>query len=500
MISRVPIHEAFTLDDYADIAQLAPAVRDLESEASTLGSRLRHRTIWMVNSTARGGGVAEMLPKMIELLRELGLKAEWVTIGSDRPEFFTLTKRIHNMIHGVGEQPFTSADREIYESVNRENARALATLVEPDDVVVVHDPQPMVVGTELKQMAGVKTIWRCHIGYEQRTSCTRAAWGFLRPYAKYYDHAVFSAPEYIPDFFTGRATVIHPAVDPQSHKNRDLEPHKLVGVLCNAGLMTGRHPILTPPFSTQVERLRPDGSFGPAADGDEIGLLFRPVVTQISRWDRLKGFSALMDAFVALKKRLRDSGDDWDERQRRRIEILRLVLAGPDPGSIQDDPEAVEVLSELCAKYRALGPDDQQDIALVTLPLESRKENALMVNALQRTSTVVVQNSRREGFGLTATEAMWKGVPIIGTRACGLRQQIREKIDGMLVQDPDDPEEICDCLDTLLGDVRRREKLARTARRRVHRDFLIFSQLSEWLRLLASVARRPASTGTVQKW
>lgn len=491
MLSLVDVDEAFTLDDYGAIASLSGAVRDLEVEASTLVPRLRDRTIWMVNSTARGGGVAEMLPKMVALMRELGLQVRWATIDGDRPEFFALTKRIHNMIHGVDDRPLTAEDRDLYEDVSRRNARELAGRVSPADILVIHDPQPMGVGALLGRETGAGTVWRCHIGTEERTAGTRAAWEFLKPYADAYDQAVFSAPEYIPDYFAGRATIIHPAVDPQSHKNRPLEPHKLVGVLCNAGLKIDRHPILTPPFANGARRLLRDGRFGPAADGGEIGLLYRPVVTQISRWDRLKGFDTLLEGFVRLKKsRTGPPAGARTPRHGRAVEIVRLVLAGPDPKAVRDDPEGREVLDELSGRYLALPSDLQEDIAILVLPMESRKENALMVNALQRCSTVVVQNSRREGFGLTATEAMWKRVPIVGTRACGLRQQIREQIDGVLVQDPDDPDEIRERIDDLLGDACKRDRLARTAELRVNREFLVFHQICGWLRLLAPLARR----------
>src|SRR5205823_11784630 len=115
-----------------------------------------------------------------------------------------------------------------------------------------------------------------------------------------FDHAVFSAPEFVPGFLAGRASIIYPAIDPLSHKNRDLPPHKLVGVLCNAALMTPAHPVLTPPFAQTALRLQPNGSF--AAEGD-VGLLFRPVIAQISRWDRLKGFLPLLEGFLRLKRR-----------------------------------------------------------------------------------------------------------------------------------------------------------------------------------------------------
>jgi trehalose synthase len=220
-------------------------------------------------------------------------------------------------------------------------------------------------------------------------------------------------------------------------------------------------------------------------NGAQVGLLHRPIVCQISRWDRLKGFGPLLEAFVRLKRRLDDPVYAGEDGHRRRLEATRLVLAGPDPSGVSDDPEAREVLDELTEAYGLLPEKLQEDVVLLRLPMESRKENALMVNALQRCSTIVVQNSIREGFGLTATEAMWKRLAVIGTHACGLRQQIRPGVDGLLVRDPLDPDEVADTVDRLLRDVPRRQILARNAQRRVHKDFLIFSQLSGWLRLLA---------------
>ena len=143
------------------------------------------------------------------------------------------------------------------------------------------------------------------------------------------------------------------------------------------------------------------------------------------------------------------------------------------------------------ALYRSLPPEIQRDVALLTLPMESRKENALMVNALQRCSAIVVQNSIREGFGLTATEAMWKCVPVLGTRASGLRQQIRSGIDGILTQDANDADEVATRLDAALRELPKREMMARGAQRRVHERFLIFTQLCEWLRVLSAAASAP---------
>ena len=485
MVEFAKVNEAFTLQHYEALHHLAGAVSDLRAEAAALVPLLKGRTVWMINSTGRGGGVAEMLPKMVTLLNELGLPTRWLVIETDRPEFFALTKRIHNMIHGEGHRRLSSADRQLYDAVSQENASKLEPLLGPEDIIVIHDPQPLGVGAILKRELGLMAIWRCHIGLDERLPATRAAWKFLRSYAEVYDHSVFSAPEYIPDYLAGYATVIYPGIDPESHKNRDLPPSKLVGILCNAGLEQESHPVVFPAFLHQAQRLRPDGSFGPAVDGARIGLMYRPIITQVSRWDRLKGFAPLLEAFVRLKQRLKANAKNYDEPHRRRLEIARLALAGPDPASIRDDPEAQAVLDELSAAYRKLPPEYQEDVALLTLPMDSRKENALMVNALQRCSTIVVQNSIREGFGLTATEAMWKRVPVVGTHACGLRQQLRDGIDGLLVRDPEDPEEIADKIDLLLRDARRRDILARNAQRRAHQEFLIFTQMQHWLRLLA---------------
>ena len=491
MIQMIEIEPSRTLDDYAAIAHFAGPVQALRAEAAMLVPPLRERTVWMINSAAQGGGVAEMLPQMVVLLSELGLKTRWAVIGSDQPEFFALTKRLHNLIHGDGEPALSEADRRLFEAVNRKNAKALKRHLGPDDIVVVHDPQPLAMGAILRAELGVRTVWRCHIGHDERLPATHAAWRFLKPYAETYDRAIFSAPEYIPDYLAGRASIIHPALDPFSHKNRELSPHKLVGILCNAGLKIERYPVLTPPFAHQAQRLQPDGTFGPALAPEEIGLLYRPIVTQVSRWDRLKGLRPLLEGFVRLKGWMRDASRDWSPRRRRRVEIGRLVLAGPDPASIQDDPEGQGVLEGLSDIYRGLPSEIQRDVALLTLPMASRKQNALMVNALQRCSTIIVQNSIREGFGLTATEAMWKCVPVLGTRASGLRQQIRSGIDGILIQDATDPDEVARRLDDALRNLSNRDLLARSAQRRVHDQFLIFTQVCEWLRVLSSAAASP---------
>jgi trehalose synthase len=482
MIERITERERGGLDAYAEVVHLTEAVRALREEASRLVQRLRGRRVWMVNSTARGGGVAEMLPRLCALLTELGLPTEWAVMGSDQPGFFELTKRLHNLAHGSGDPWLGEEDERLYAAVSSENAAELKRLLRPGDVLVIHDPQPLGMGALLKRELGLPFFFRCHIGADEDGPATQAAWRFLRPYASACDFAIFSAPEYIPAYLAGKAGTIAPAIDPLSFKNRELSAHKLAGILKTSGLARSRHPVVPDRFPEGVTRLMPDGGFAPMDEESDIGIPFRPIVTQVSRWDRLKGFEPLIDAFARLKHGLRDR--PMSDRHRRRLQQVRLVLAGPDPAAVADDPEAVEVLGDLTSLYRGLPHWLQEDVALVSLPMGSRENNALMVNALQRCSTVVVQNSLREGFGLTVTEAMWKQCPVLGSRACGIRQQIRDGVDGRLIRDAQDPREIAELLDGLLDDPDAQARFGHSAQRRVHDEFLVFTQVRRWLETL----------------
>ena len=168
-----------SLDNYAAHAHLRANVAALRADAERHAQKLRGRTIWMVNSTAQGGGVAELLPAQISLLSQLGLDVRWAVLETDHSEFFPFTKRLHNLIHGAAAPPPSPQDRELYEAVNQREAEALAALMGPRDIVVVHDPQPVALGAWLKRHHGVRIIWRCHIGAEETTAGTRAAWALV---------------------------------------------------------------------------------------------------------------------------------------------------------------------------------------------------------------------------------------------------------------------------------------------------------------------------------
>lgn len=486
MIQSIDIKEGVKLEDYESYASLFMAVRELYREAHQLVPQLQGRKVWMINSTELGGGVAEMMPRLVSLLRQLGVEIDWLVMSTREKRFFRLTKKLHNLIHGEGEPKLSNAERELYEIISKRNAEELITLLKPGDIVVIHDPQPMGMAKFIEEKIDVITIWRCHIGLDEQLPQTKAAWAFLKPYAEAFDHAVFSAIEYIPDYLAGKSTIIFPTIDPLDHKNRDLPMHKLVGILCNSNLSPEYQPVLTPPFSDQARRLQTDKTFASPLLPQEIGLLFRPVISQISRWDKLKGFMPLMKAFTHLKKNIDQFGAS-SPRHHRRLELLRLVLAGPDPDFVHDDPEGRTVLHDLCEYFFTLPPEVQADIAILKLPMTSRKENALMVNALQRISTIVTQNSKREGFGLTVTEAMWKITAVLGSNAVGIRQQIREGMDGRIVDEPENPEAIAKILNGMLDDDKCREVWGYSSQKRVLQNYLIFSQVRKWLNVFVTV-------------
>jgi trehalose synthase len=492
---RVEIEAVRTLEDHARYVHIAPAVDALRREAEDVARALDGRTVWMINSTAQGGGVSEMLPGMIAHLRELGIATEWAVIESGDPAFFKLTKRIHNLLHGGGEPGLGQADRELYEAVNAANAEHLLDFIDDGDVLVVHDPQPLPLARMLSRERRLTAIWRCHIGLDEVTPQTRDAWSFLEPYTEDYAWSIFSAPEYVPPFLASKSVIIYPAVDPLTAKNRPLSVQTVVAILERSGLLREPGPAVEPRFAHTAARLQADGELGTAVEPDDLGLLTRPIVTQVSRWDRLKGFLPLMHGFARFKQRVAaEAAGNGVSADKRRLQLARLVLAGPDPESIADDPEGVEVLDELRCAYAQLDPAVREDVAIIALPMADLEQNALIVNALQRVSTIVVQNSLREGFGLTITEAMLKSVPILSnSRACGPRQQVRDRRDGRLLEDPEDVEAIGSVLHEMLGAPALLDAWGLNAEQQVHERFLVHVQLTEWLRLLSRAVVEPVS-------
>ena len=355
------------------------------------------RTIWHVNATAHGGGVAEMLQTLLAYGRGAGIENRWLVLDGE-PDFFVVTKRLHNRLHGhPGDGgALGAAEHASFERVLAANLADLVTRVARRDIVLLHDPQTAGMVEGLRAM-GVRVVWRCHVGCDTSNDETDEAWAFLRRYVEGADAFVFSRAEYVPDWMDrDRVAVIPPSIDPFSAKNRDLDPTTVRAILATVGLVKDAAPLR--PISFQ----RRDGSLGrirsPArlvADGAPPPPQARLIV-QVSRWDRLKDMAGVLTGFTRMAA---DGPAD-----------THLVLAGPDVSRVTDDPEGAAVLTDCRERWRSLPEPVRSRVHLASVPMDDVDENAMIVNALQRQATMVVQKSLVEGFGLTVTEAMWKAL------------------------------------------------------------------------------------------
>lgn len=390
----------------------------LLAAAARFRDRVAGRTIWNINSTAVGGGVAEMLRALLGYVDDLGVPIRWTVIGGD-PDFFAFTKRLHNQLHGVdGQGSIGDAEAEHYQRTLAANAEELFGLVRPGDIVLLHDPQTAGLTAPLAR-AGTTVVWRCHVGVDWQNDATRAAWDFLRPHLAPARGFVFSRRQYVPSWAPrGMSWIIPPSIDPFSVKNTELGAGTVRAILATIGVLDHASPQaptrFVRPDGTEGRVIRPatvvcDGLPGP---GD-------PVVAQISRWDRLKDMGGVMRGFA---DHVAPSGTG------------HLMLIGPSVSGVTDDPEGAVVYGDCVAQWQALPAATRARVLLVTLPLDDVDENAAMVNALQRHATVITQKSLAEGFGLTVAEGMWKGRAVIGSPVGGILDQI---VDGTGVLLPD---------------------------------------------------------------
>lgn len=485
-MQKIAINKGPLFEDYLTYGALKPTVNRFLENSKQSVEDLKGSTIWMINSTATGGGVAEMLPSQMRLLRQLKVKIEWLVLETEDEDFFNLTKRIHNAIHGSGDGKFSDEDRQIYESVNKQNLDDALDHIQDGDLVVIHDPQPLPLAKFIRSERDVKLVWRCHIGLKEDNSTTKNVWSFLGDYFDAYDHFVFSLESYTPSNITERTTIIPPAIDPMSEKNKVLHMQDCLNILHRSGIVNDREEIIYPFFKYQVRRVMPDGSFNSVNHNSNLDSIYRPTITQISRWDRLKGFKELMQAFINVKM-TNEKKSDVNSIQYKRIKKSRLIMAGPDPDFVADDPEGMAVLRELKQQYMNIDPELQEDIAILLLPMDDPKENAMIVNALQSSSSIVAQNSIQEGFGLTATEAMWKQRPVLVSGAAGLVFQVHDGVHGRINEHPEDIENLAETIDEMLADPEKREVWGFNAQIRVVENFTLFSQLESWLKLLSSV-------------
>jgi trehalose synthase len=426
----------------------------------------------VVNSTEAGGGVAEMLQVLLPYVRGAGLDARWIVMEGD-PEFFAITKRLHNHLHGAAGDggPLGDEQREHYERVLRHNAAHLAGVVRPGDVVLLHDPQPAGLAAVMRRRRA-RVIWRCHIGSDTANERTDAGWAFLRPYLEAdVDAYVFTSAAFAPEWMpAARIHEIAPSIDPFSPKNQELSVKQVRAILASVGVLAGN--------SDSPEFERPDGTWRRVERGVDLirtGPLPGPdvpLVVQVSRWDRLKDMTGVLQGFAEFVVRDHDA---------------QLVLAGPVVTAVADDPEGGAVLREAWEAWRELPHHARRRVALVCVPMADPAENAIIVNALQRHATVVVQKSLAEGFGLTVSEAMFKSRPVIGSAVGGIRQQIVDGETGVLLADPPDLDAFAHALGELLDEPERLEQMGRRGRQRVVDRFLPDTQLARWSTVLSDV-------------
>ena len=394
------------IDDYIPIVGES-VVEDLR----LIAGHLKGKRILNVNSTAVGGGVAEILSRMVPLLRGLGLDVHWDVIKGGE-EFFEVTKKFHNALHG-GRVDIGEKDFEIFMETSRSN---LAEMEVSGDIVFIHDPQPIVL---VQKRTDNKWIWRCHIDLSDPK---QKVWRFLKEFVVRYDAAVFSAPAFSRRLPI-RQFLISPSIDPLSDKNRELPQEVIDRVL---------------------------GKYSIPKD--------KPIITQISRFDRLKDPLGVIAAYRLVKEH----------------NDCRLLLAG---GTASDDPEGQKVFEEVTEAAQG-----DPDIHILVM-----SQNDLEINALQRASAVIIQKSLKEGFGLTVSEALWKAKPVVASNVGGIPLQIKDKYSGLLCYSP---EGAAFAVKQLLSSPDYARKIGENGREHVRNNFLITRHLREYMLLFLSLYHR----------
>lgn len=391
------------LEEYIPIVG-QPVVDDLR----LLSEKLKGRVIQNINSTPVGGGVAEILNRMVPLLKELGIDARWDVIKGGI-QFFEVTKKFHNALHGRLED-LGQHDFDIFMETSEKNIQDVDTY---GDIVFVHDPQPIAL---INKKTNNKWLWRCHIDVSDPDD---KVWKFLMEFIVKYDSAVFSAPSFSHQLPI-RQFLIAPSIDPLSDKNKELSQEIVDSVLKK--------------YCIQKDK---------------------PIITQISRFDRLKDPVGVIEAYQQVKKYIN----------------CQLILAG---GTAVDDPEGIAVLDEVKERSK-----QDKDIHILLLP-----QNDIEVNALQRASTVILQKSLKEGFGLTVAEALWKGKPVVASHVGGIPLQIKHKYSGLLCHSV---EGAAFAIKQLLNSPEYAKKLGENGREHIKNNFLLTRHLKEYMLLFLSL-------------
>lgn len=408
-MNHVSISKA-SLDEYAQVVGEA----EIE-EIKGFAEGLVGKSVCHINSTSFGGGVAEILHRMVPLMRDVGLNAEWRVIeGSD--EFFRVTKAFHNGLQGMN-IPLTGDMRRTYLSLNKKNAE------EPNfdhDLVVVHDCQPAAILNYLQIRRG-KWVWRCHIDLSHPN---QQFIEFITPFVLKYDSLIFTMERFVQKpLKLAKTFIVPPSIDPLSVKNKPLPESLILSILDK--------------YDVKAEN---------------------PIVTQVARFDPWKDPLGVIDVYRMVKKKVAD---------------VQLLLIG---SMAKDDPEGW-IYYEKTARHA----EEDYDIHLLS---DLNGVGNVEVNAFQRASDVVLQKSIREGFGLSVTEALWKGVPVIGGNVGGIPLQIINGETGFLIGNV---EEAAEKTLYLLEHLHEAKEMGRKGREHVLKNFLITRHLKDYLRLFSSI-------------
>jgi trehalose synthase len=391
---------------------------------SRIAEGLKGKRILKINATAKGGGVAEMLYSSVPFLNMLGVETEWRIIQGNK-EYFECTKTLHNLLQGMRGE-FTSAMEQIYFQTLEDCFRDCIADYSPD-IVMIHDPQPLGMARFFKK-EGQTWLWRIHIDIEEAAlDGNLTLWEFVTKWVGLYDAAIFSAAHYVVWHWPFPKFIIPPFIDPLSEKNRELTDNEISGVLSKYGI-------------------------DPAV----------PIIAQIGRFDPWKG----IDRTVATYRLVKEQMD------------CQLVLAG---GFASDDPEAERILSKLYDDTK-----DDEGIRILNLPLGDRENNWMEVNALQRSASVIMQPSTKEGFGLVITEALWKGKPVIAANVGAIAYQIRDGYNGYFFTSP---EETAELVIHLLKDRQVADIVGERGRNYVRDHFLLPDRVADFLMAIGMTIR-----------
>lgn len=460
-----------SLDRYAEVMDPS-GYRRLEKSLESGRGFFSGRRFWHLNSTAQGGGVAEMLGSQVSYLSNSGIDCRWAVIEGTA-DFFTVTKRIHNNLHGeIGDGgALGEEEHRVYAGVLAANAELLPSLINRGDFVMLHDPQTAGLVEPLIDL-GAQVAWRCHVGLDTPNHFARRAWDFLRRYVLPADAYIFSRKLFAWEGLSNeKLWVIAPSIDAFSAKNQKLDEATVGAILKSAGLVEGS-PEGPPRF------LRGDGSGGVVErrvrfldSGPPISENAKLVV-QVSRWDRLKDPLGVIEGFARYV-----AGKSNAE----------LLLAGPEVAGVTDDPEGAQVAQNATDLWRELPEDVARRVHLAALPMDDTEENAAIVNAIQRKADAIVQKSLAEGFGLTVAEAMWKSKPVVASRIGGIQDQMTDGETGLLIPNPSDLPAYGDAVVQLLEDPQLAVRLGKAGHERVREHYLDPRQLIQYIELAGAV-------------